>query len=121
MNDSVVIALAGAILGAPFLNFVVTLIKRKPETANLIADGSSTTIQSMTTGLSGLRGELEEVRADRAEDRRIHREEIEAIRAEHRREVNALREEHRREVASIREEHRRAMADLEARLRADHG
>lgn len=114
---TVIVAVVAAVLGAPFLNFLLNMTRARADKDSAIATGTGMTVKAMQEAIDGLRQELKDVRSDLREAR----EEIEAQEDKHRERIREIRAEHRREIAEIRAEHRREMSELESRLRTDLG
>ena len=117
MTENVIIAVVAALLGAPFLNFLLSLTRNRADRDNVIATGAGTTVKAMQDAVTGLRNELNEVREDLASARR----ELDQQQQHHRTEIENIRAEHREEIKAIRAEHQRQMAELEARLTGETG
>lgn len=125
MNDNVVVAVIAAVLGAPFLNFLLSLARSRVDKDNVIAQGAGVTVAAMQEALMGLRGELNEVWEDLQETRQEqeeansrHQGRLRELEERHRREMTALRSEHAQQIRDIKQEYQRQIAELEARLAA---
>ena len=118
--------IVSAVLGAPFLNFLLSLTRAKVDRNNVIVTGAGSTVTAMGQAVEALRAELEEVRDDLREARgeldqqaSLHREQIAQIRAEHRQEVATINAGHRAQMVELRaqrDEQQQMIRRLEARL-----
>lgn len=95
LSNEVVVALIGALLGAPFLAFIISLFKARAEKNSIISTGANTTVQAMQTALISLRNELEEVREDLTNCQKAS----DAAAKQHARDIAVHREMHTADLA----------------------
>ena len=115
-GQNVLVAIIAVVLGAPFLNFVLSLTRAKVDRNNVIVTGAGSTVTAMGQAVEGLRKELEEVR----EDLKEARVELDEQAARHRQQMANLQRDHRVEMADLRQQ-RDQLRDMVKRLEARLG
>jgi outer membrane murein-binding lipoprotein Lpp len=115
-GQNVLVAIIAVVLGAPFLNFLLSLTRAKVDRNNVIVTGAGSTVAAMGQAVEGLRKELEEVREDLHEARA----ELDQQAARHRQQIADMRREHRVEMADLRAQ-RDELAQMVKRLEARLG
>ena len=115
-GQNVLVAIIAVVLGAPFLNFVLSLTRAKVDRNNVIVTGAGSTVTAMGQAVEGLRKELEEVR----DDLREARAELDEQAARHREQMVNLRRDHRIEMADLRAQ-RDQLAQMVKRLESRLG
>lgn len=115
VGGNVLIAIISVVLGAPFLNFLLSLTRAKVDRNNVIVTGAGSTVTAMGQAVEALRRELEEVREDLSEARA----ELVTQSVNHQAQMARMRVEHKAEMLDLREQRdsmRKMIRNLEARL-----
>lgn len=115
-GQNLLVAIIAVVLGAPFLNFLLSLTRAKVDRNNVIVTGAGSTVTAMGQAVEGLRKELEEVR----DDLREARAELDEQAARHRQQIANLVRDHRVEMTDLRRQ-RDEMAVMVRRLEARLG
>ncbi len=116
LQNEAFIALIGILLGAPFLNFIITAYRARADRSAIVATGASTAVNAMQTSIENLRIDLIDARRELD----AARDEIDNMRIQHVREMADLKTEHRLEVQTARSEARelrQLVAELEQQIR----